>query len=108
MNKSVHIGGANVAADHSIFIQNDIGNLHSATTIVAMITGKSKNKLPTHVSLYGNNLGLTNESIILLEQIQTLDKMRFIRKLGHLDDEMMKRIDQAAACSMGLNNEKEK
>jgi mRNA interferase MazF len=60
------------------------------------------------VSLYGNNLGLTNESAILLEQIQTFDKMRFIRELGHLDDEMMKRIDQALACSIGLNNEKEK
>lgn len=88
-----------------VVIQNDIGNLHSPTTIVAMITSKQKNRLPTHVSLYGNKLGLSDESIIMLEQIRTLDKVRFIRLIGHLDEETMKRIDQAAVRSIGLNDD---
>ena len=88
-----------------VVIQNDIGNLHSPTTIVAMITSKPKSRLPTHVRLHGNNIGLTDESIVMLEQIQTLDKVRFVRLIGHLDEEIMKRIDQAAARSIGLNDE---
>ncbi len=88
-----------------VVIQNDIGNLHSPTTIVAMITSKQKSRLPTHVSLRGNNIGLTEESIVMLEQLQTLDMVRFIRLIGHLEEETMKRIDQAAARSIGLNDE---
>ena len=57
------------------------------------------------MSLHGNNIGLTDESIVMLEQIQTLDKVRFVRLIGHLDEEIMKRIDQAAARSIGLNDE---
>lgn len=90
-----------------VVIQNDIGNLHSPTTIVAMITSKQKSRLPTHVSLHGNNIGLTDESVVMLEQIRTLDKVRFVRLIGHLDEEIMKRIDQAAARSIGLNDEEE-
>lgn len=90
-----------------VVIQNNIGNIHSPTTIVAMITSKPKNRLPTHVSLNGNSIGLTNESIVILEQIQTLDKTRFIKQIGHLDDTTMKKIDQAAAHSIGLETGKE-
>ena len=86
-----------------VVIQNDIGNLHSPTTIVAMITSKKKNGLPTHVRLEDNQSGLLNKSLVLLEQIRTLDKTRFVRLIGHLDDELMDKIDQAMACSLGLN-----
>lgn len=86
-----------------VVIQNDIGNLHSPTTIVAMITSKKKNGLPTQVRLEGNQIGLLNKSTVLLEQIRTLDKTRFVRLIGHLDDELMEKIDQAMACSLGLN-----
>lgn len=86
-----------------VVIQNDIGNLHSPTTIVAMITSKEKKKLPTHVRLCGNKIGLADRSVVLLEQIRTIDKTRFTRLVGHLDDEQMDEIDQAMVCSLGLN-----
>lgn len=88
-----------------VIIQNDIGNVHSPTTIVAMITSKQKCRLPTHVSLLGNMIGLLDESVVMLEQVRTIDKMRLVRMIGHLSDEIMKKIDQAAACSFALDQE---
>ena len=86
-----------------VVIQNDIGNLHSTTTIVAIITSKQKHLLPTHVKLRGNKIGLSNKSIVMLEQIRTVDKMRFIRSIGHLSNRTMKKVDRALACSLGLS-----
>jgi mRNA interferase MazF len=68
-----------------------------------MITSKEKKKLPTHVRLCGNKIGLADRSVVLLEQIRTIDKTRFTRLVGHLDDEQMDEIDQAMVCSLGLN-----
>ena len=86
-----------------LVIQNDIGNLHSPTTIVAMITSKQKHLLPTHVKLRGNKIGLSDKSIVMLEQIRTVDKKRFIRPIGHLSNRTMKKVDRALACSLGLS-----
>ena len=88
-----------------VVIQNDLGNLHSPTTIVAMITSKEKNRLPTHVSLWNNQIGLLDQSVVMLEQVQTLDKSRFVKPIGHLSNEIMRKIDQSIACSFGLNEE---
>jgi mRNA interferase MazF len=88
-----------------VVIQNDLGNLHSPTTIVAMITSKEKSRLPTHVSLRNNQIGLLDQSVVMLEQVQTLDKSRFVKPIGHLSNEIMRKIDQSIACSFGLNEE---
>ncbi|WP_270810015.1 type II toxin-antitoxin system PemK/MazF family toxin [Hungatella effluvii] len=85
-----------------LIIQNDVGNLHSPTVIVAAVTSKiSKHNLPTHVPLpnYG---GLKAYSIILLEQIRTIDRSRLKEYIGHLDLEIMKSVDRAIAVSLGL------
>ena len=86
-----------------VVIQNDIGNLHSPTTIVAMITSKQKSRLPTHVSLHGNNIGLTDESVVMLEQIRTLDKRRLKERMGHLEDNVMQKVNNALYVSFGLS-----
>ena len=86
-----------------LVIQNDCGNLHSATTIVAMITSKPKRRLPTHVKLRGNKMGLAPKSTVMLEQIQTFDKSRLIRPMGHLNKRVMKKVDRALARSLGIH-----
>lgn len=91
-----------------VVIQNDCGNLHSPTTIVAMITSKDKNLLPTHVKLRGNKIGLAPQSVVMLEQIRTFDKSRFIRPMGHLSNRMMRKIDRALECSLGLRRTRRK
>jgi len=86
-----------------LIIQNDIGNRYSPTVIAAAITSRmSKTKLPTHIDIYAEQVGLAKDSVILLEQIRTLDKRRLKEKMGHLDDRMMDHVNTAIAISFGL------
>ena len=88
-----------------LIIQNDIGNRYSPTVIAAAITSRmSKTKLPTHIDIYADKVGLAKDSVVLLEQIRTLDKRRLKEKMGHLDESMMQGINQAIAVSFGLGN----
>ena len=86
-----------------LIIQNDIGNRYSPTVIAAAITSRmGKNKLPTHIEVYATRAGLSRDSVILLEQIRTLDKRRLREKMGHLDEDSMARVDRAISVSFGL------
>lgn len=86
-----------------LIVQNDVGNKHSPTVIAAAITSKiNKNRLPTHIEVDARNYGLARDSIILLEQIRTLDKRRLKERMGHLDREAMDRVDRAISISFGL------
>ena len=86
-----------------LIIQNDVGNKYSPTVIAAAITSRmDKTKLPTHIDVYAERAGLARDSIVLLEQLRTLDKRRLREKLGHLDEQMMGEIDIAIAVSLGL------
>ena len=85
-----------------IVIQNDMGNLYSPTTIVAMVTSSQKKKLPTHVHVIDEGSGLSDDSIIMLEQIRTIDKQRLGSMIGHVSDETMELIEDAALCSLGI------
>lgn len=86
-----------------LIIQNDVGNRYSPTVIAAAITSKmSKAKLPTHIDIYAEHVGLTKDSVILLEQVRTLDKRRLREKIGHLDEAAMQRVNQAISVSFGL------
>ena len=86
-----------------LIIQNDVGNRYSPTVIAAAITSRlGKTKLPTHIDVHAERAGLSRDSVVLLEQVRTLDKRRLKEKMGHLDDEMMHEIDNAIAVSLGL------
>ena len=86
-----------------LIIQNDVGNKYSPTVIAAAITSRTdKNKLPTHIEVFADRYGLARDSIILLEQIRTIDKRRLKEKMGHLDDEVMNRVNDAITVSFGL------
>lgn len=86
-----------------LVIQNDIGNRFSPTVIVAAITAQiQKAKLPTHVEIDAKRYGFERDSVILLEQIRTIDKQRLTDKITHLDDEMMDKVDEALQISLGL------
>ena len=86
-----------------LIVQNDTGNRHSPTVIAAAITSQTgKAKLPTHIALNGREVGLTKDSVVLLEQIRTIDKRRLREHMGHVDEHMMNRIDSAIAVSFGL------
>ena len=90
-----------------LIIQNDVGNRYSPTVIAAAITSRlDKADLPTHIGVAamreeGAN-GLTKDSVILLEQIRTIDKRRLREKLGHMEDGVMRRVDEAISVSFGL------
>ena len=87
-----------------LIIQNDVGNRYSPTVIAAAITSKmSKAKLPTHIDIYADHVGLTKDSVILLEQVRTRDKRRLKEKIGHLDEPSMQRVNQAISVSFGLS-----
>ena len=89
-----------------LIVQNDTGNRHSPTVIAAAITSQTgKAKLPTHISVSPMNCGLPKESIILLEQVRTLDKRRLREKMGRVDENVMKKVDTAIAVSFGLHPE---
>ena len=86
-----------------LIVQNDVGNKYSPTVIAAAITSKmSKAKLPTHIGVYANQVGLLKDSVILLEQIRTIDKTRLKEKMGHLDSEKMNEVNNAITVSFGL------
>lgn len=86
-----------------LIIQNDIGNRFSPTVIIAAITAQiQKAKLPTHVEIDAKKYGFERDSVILLEQIRTIDKQRLTDKITHLDDEMMEKVDEALQISLGL------
>ncbi len=86
-----------------LIIQNDIGNKYSPTTIVAAITAQiNKAKLPIHIEISAKEYGLSKNSVILLEQVRTIDKKRLKDKISHLSDEMMNTVDEAIAISFGL------
>lgn len=86
-----------------LIVQNDVGNKYSPTVIAAAITSKmNKTKLPTHIDVLGENAGLARDSIILLEQIRTIDKKRLKEKMGHLDEATMINVNSAIQVSFGL------
>jgi len=86
-----------------LVIQNDIGNRFSPTVIIAAITAQiQKAKLPTHVEIDAKRYGFERDSVLLLEQIRTIDKQRLTDKITHLDDEMMEKVDEALQVSLGL------
>ncbi len=86
-----------------IIIQNDIGNKYSPTIIIAAITSQiNKAKLPTHVEISSEEYGLNKDSVVLLEQIRTLDKKRLKEKIGHMTDSDMQKVDNALLISVGL------
>ncbi|AND86027.1 PemK family transcriptional regulator [Clostridium tyrobutyricum] len=86
-----------------IIIQNDVGNKYSPTVIVSAITSQiNKAKLPTHVEISSEAYGLNKDSVVLLEQIRTLDKRRLKEKIGHMTDIDMKKVDNALLVSVGL------
>ena len=86
-----------------LIIQNDIGNKYSPTVIAAAITSKQdKAKMPTHIDVYADKFGLAKDSVILLEQVRTIDKKRLKEKMGHLDVNVMNRVNDALSVSFGL------
>ena len=88
-----------------LIIQNDTGNRYSPTVIAAAITSQTnKAKLPTHIALSAPYHGLPRDSVVLLEQVRTLDKRRLRERMGRVDGELMERIDAAIAVSFGLGN----
>ncbi|MBC7088073.1 type II toxin-antitoxin system PemK/MazF family toxin [Soehngenia saccharolytica] len=88
-----------------LIIQNDVGNKYSPTVIVAAITSQiNKARLPTHVEITAQDFGLPKDSVVLLEQIRTIDKKRLREKVGKFDDDMMKKIDEALKISVGLGD----
>jgi mRNA interferase MazF len=86
-----------------LIVQNDTGNKHSPTVIAAAITSQiNKARLPTHIELDANSHGLTKDSVVLLEQIRTIDKRRLRERMGQIEGELMNRVDNAIAVSFGL------
>ena len=91
-----------------LIIQNDVGNKYSPTVIAAAITSKlNKSRLPTHIEVDAREYGLAKDSIILLEQIRTLDKQRLKERMGHLNENKMIDVNKALFVSFGLEEEKQ-
>lgn len=88
-----------------LIVQNDTGNRHSPTVICAAITSRqNKAKLPTHIELRAEQYQMEKNSVILLEQLRTIDKMRLKDRVCHLDDKMMHRVNHALAISLELTS----
>lgn len=86
-----------------LVVQNDVGNKYSPTVIVAAITSRiNKAKMPTHIEIKGEDYGLSKDSVILLEQIRTIDKKRLKERIGHIDDSVIETVNEAVAVSLGL------
>ena len=86
-----------------LIVQNDVGNRYSPTVIAAAITSqRDKTDLPTHIKISAEGCGLQRDSIILLEQVRTIDKRRLKERMGSLDDGYMDRVDHALSVSFGL------
>lgn len=87
-----------------LVIQNDVGNRYSPTVIAAAITSQiNKAKMPTHIEIGAEDCGLSRDSVVLLEQVRTIDKRRLKEKIGHLDSSMMQRVNTALEISFGLS-----
>ena len=87
-----------------LIVQNDVGNRHSPTVIAAAITSKKdKSRLPTHISINADRCGFAKDSIVLLEQVRTLDKQRLKERMGELDEGAMNKVDNALSVSFGLS-----
>lgn len=88
-----------------LIVQNDVGNKYSPTVIVAAVTSQiNKAKMPTHIEISSEEYGLNKDSVILLEQIRTIDKRRLREKICHVDDELMLSINDAISVSFGLGS----
>ncbi len=88
-----------------LIIQNDIGNYYSPTVICAAITSQiNKAKLPTHIEVSSKKYAIEKDSVILLEQVRTIDKARLEEKICRMDDELMRKVDKALLISFGLSN----
>jgi mRNA interferase MazF len=86
-----------------LIVQNDIGNKYSPTVIIAAITSQiNKAKLPTHIEISSAEYGLNKDSVILLEQIRTIDKKRLKEKIGHISDDLMEKVNEGLSISFGL------
>lgn len=86
-----------------LVVQNDIGNKYSPTIIAAAVTSKlNKARLPTHIELSAENYGLPKDSVVLLEQLRTLDKRRLKEKIGLLDDDTMEKVNDGLLISLGF------
>lgn len=86
-----------------LIVQNDVGNRYSPTVIAAAITSQhEKSKMPTHINLNAECCGLSKDSIVLLEQVRTIDKQRLKEKMGTIDAGAMNRVDKALSVSFGL------
>lgn len=87
-----------------LIVQNDVGNKYSPTVIIAAVTSQiNKAKLPTHIELPGDEYGLSKDSVILAEQVRTIDKRRLKERIGHIDDALMTQIDTALKISFGID-----
>ena len=86
-----------------LIVQNDVGNRYSPTVIAAAITSQlEKSKVPTHIELHSRQCGLSKDSIVLLEQIRTIDKKRLRERMGRIDEDSMGQVNQALSISFGL------
>ncbi len=86
-----------------LVVQNDVGNRFSPTVIIAAITSQiNKAKMPTHIEISADDYGLSKDSVILLEQIRTIDKKRLRERIGRLDEDLMEKVNEAMTISFGL------
>ena len=91
-----------------LIVQNDVGNRYSPTVIAAAITSQqNKARLPTHIEIEARTYGLSKNSVVLLEQVRTLDKRRLRERMGCLDEKVMQRVDGAIAISLGLRADRD-
>lgn len=99
------IGSEQAGIRPVLIVQNDVGNKFSPTIIAIAITSKQKVKLPTHIEIEGTKYGLDKDSVILAEQIRTLDKKRLREKVGKVDDKTMEKVKKAIEISFGIRGE---
>ena len=89
-----------------LIVQNNVGNKFSPTVIAAAITSQiNKAKMPTHIEIDADDYGLSKDSVILLEQVRTIDKRRLKERIGHLNDHLMNIVNEAIEISLGLEEE---
>ncbi len=87
-----------------LIVQNDTGNRHSPTVIIAAITSRIKTRLPTHVEIDSNRYSMIKDSVILLEQLRTIDKARLKDKVCHLDNEIIDKVNEALLTSLEIQH----
>lgn len=86
-----------------LVVQNNVGNRHSPTVIIAVLTSKPKRKLPTHINIKSGEGNIAMDSTVLLEQLRTIDKFRLQKYVGSVSQEVMDQVDRAMLISLGLN-----